>query len=599
MKRLFTLFLAVGIFQPLCADSYLDRLDSIIDQKLEILKKSSMYKVDKIVKSIRKNIKNEVPLQEINNFLDSSKSIAFFFCDETQIRLHVAIENESEDLEQAFTDLQFALGIKLYSYYLACAKRNMLHRAVENYDALAYWQNEQFYELQSLYQKNISRSLLGSGYKQKIDHNIKQLQAISKQTDSFLGLVLHNQELLHRASTQQELKANFKQAVRLQNDILQVSEQEIHDDAMSSIIKSSIDQLSQLSLYISAQHAQSQLPSHILRHWKGYTFTTAIACACAFAYLRYGTDIVQGLQYFWHEHVQGALERNRKTLSGVLEGPQFDLEANKKNAEALMDQLLQKPAPRTEGSPLWCFWKDLNNCTDGIPQQLYDENKDIVPVNPVTWKGRMFIQSIGKTTDDIITAASLSLSSSSQPQSKICNEISKLSFEEKKSLVLPIICTIKKHKDLNTFACLDAVDLELELKTVEGQQAINSVLKDVHMALGMVALVPLIALAGGSLFASKSLYNSVAYQPIRTIVRRLEVFLNEIFYESVSFDKEGHIYFLTEQLKLHVNVLTIPEQKLITADIAALQAPSLDYVQKTNVIQRMYRTYPCLIPARV
>ncbi|MDP3787789.1 MAG: hypothetical protein Q8Q60_00555 [Candidatus Chromulinivorax sp.] len=594
MQYIISLFLVVSFCQPLYSHSYVDSLDAIIDEKTAVCTKSN-YRVAKIARKIRKNIKTQVSLQDIEDFLDSKNSVAVLFCKEMQVKANELSLQE----QQEFQDLQFSLGAKLYMHYLECAKQKMFYQAVKNYDALNYWQNEKFYQSQSFFQKGIFRSLSGSGYTELVMNNLQLLQNITQQTNAFLGLMLHSQQLLQKATTLPEFEQALQQAICLQNELLHVQDQAFDTRDMATIMKLSINQLSQLSFHLSNQHAQCKMPVHVVRHWKGYAATSVAACTAAFIYLRYGRDIAHATQHFYEEHVYGAFDRNRKVLSGVIEGPQFSVDENKKNAEGLMDQILQRPLPRTHGDPLEAFWQDLNTSTNGIPQQVYTESKDVIPFWPPSWKGKLFFQSIAQTVNDTKKFAKESLEATNREIPVASDELVNLSFEEKKERVLPVICTIKKHKDLNTFAFLDAADLELELKVVEGQEAMNSVLKDVHMALGITALIPVITLIGGSFFASKSLYNSVAYQPIRTLVRRLEVFLNEIYYEAVTFDKDGHIYFLTEQLKLNIHVLTIDEQKLITADIEALQAPSLDYVQKTNVVQRMYRTYPCLIPARV
>lgn len=128
----------------------------------------------------------------------------------------------------------------------------------------------------------------------------------------------------------------------------------------------------------------------------------------------------------------------------------------------------------------------------------------------------------------------------------------------------------------------------------ETNHLIEEVYTDNRLVLGVVALVPVATVCGSSLFASNKIYSSVAYRPIRKFIYQIEVLLNESFYASTCFEKEGSLYFLTEQLKLHIGVLTFAEQKLIKDDIASLQSANLDYVQKFNIVQRMYRTYPCL-----
>jgi len=178
-------------------------------------------------------------------------------------------------------------------------------------------------------------------------------------------------------------------------------------------------------------------------------------------------------------------------------------------------------------------------------------------------------------------------------------DTSSWSFEQKKQYVEEQHKTITTNPYKNTLRLGEPYLYKVEEESLQAKEMVNKFSQDLHVILGLTALIPMLTVVGGSLFASKTMYNSVAYQPIRTLVHRLEMLLNESIYKSIVFDREGHLYFLTEQLKLNVGVLTNREQKLIDADIAALQSYNLDYAQKFNVVQRMYRTYPCLVPVTI
>lgn len=675
MKYLFSLFLLVNFCHPLYSYSYIDSLDHIIDQKAAVLAKSS-YKVDKIVYKIRKNIKTQVSLHEIEEFLENKHSIAFFFCEEVQFKVgestsNASISDELAQAQESFRDLQFALGAKLYLYYLECAKQKMLYKAVKNYDALNYWQNEKFEESQSFFQKNILRSLSGSQYREKIEDSIVQLQELTQQINGFLGMIIHSQKLLQDAITREEFERILLDTVRLQDDFLHVPHQRYDNYDMGFIIKKSIEQLSQFSLHISAQYAQCQLPSHVVRHWKGYSLTAAAACAVAFVYFTYGTDIAHATNALWNDHIEKPLKSNWNRLNGYMSEDEdilkISIEAEVKNIamhgpakgdettlhEALVntcdivsngefsqsfqkidkkieeiDQMTDKTKTMIDEANIWHeriqsfkkehpnmlwgdFYKYFKAMRDPVFPDVYQpDSRGIVgdtyklvtfqdPSKPITDSSLAEDQPITSNEpseeslqESFRTASgefgqAIQENSSNQPAVPRFN-VDDLSWDEKVKLVNENDKLVIANPEKNLSSLMGAGIRKVEREMQRGQAVV-----------GVMALIPVVTLVGGSMFASKSLYNSVAYQPIRTLVRRLEVFLNEIYYEAVTFDKEGHIYFLTEQLKLNINVLTIPEQKLILADIEALQAPSLDYVQKTNVVQRMYRTYPCLIPARV
>jgi hypothetical protein len=673
VKYLISLFLLVSFYQPLHAYSYVDSLDNIIDEKVAALAKS-FYKVDKIVQTIKKNIKTQVSLQEIEDFLDNKHSVVFFFCNEVQLKIDEQHSDEAAQAQQSFKDLQFVLGAKLYLYYLECAKQKMLYKSVTNYDALHYWQNEKFYEAQSFFQKNILRSLSGVQYKESIDNNITQLEQITKQTDGFLGLIIHNQRLLQKARSQQEFEQSLMESVQSQDDFLHVPHQTYDNYDMSLIIKKSIDQLCRFSVHISAQYAQYQLPSHVVRHWKGYTFTAVGMSIATFIYLRYGDDIKKGSQYFWDEHIKGALQRNQEYFSGVAKPTQFNVESTKDSLQISEDAAKARPFPQGKEDPLdQALISTLSEATGGESTKIYKEVKEgvvlgkqivrkivpmvntvgpvveeVVPIakdltavykgvvkpfvadckdttlaNPfadstiyegtrkvLNFHGNLWLSPLLKPVDAIINAPHEQAQSSYQPillPSSFENSTNDAILPESKQVIIPKRQSeniSQKDKDdiilanslKNGIDYVDALRREVLRKQIEVENQANKISKDMHMVLAITALIPVITLIGGSLFASKSLYNTVAYQPIRTFVRRIELFLNESFYQPITFYGEGHLYFLTEQLKLNVNVLTLPEQKLIDADITALQSPDLDYVQKFNVVQRMYRTYPCLVP---
>jgi len=569
MKYVVSLFLVASLFEPLQAISYINSFDAIIDQKAMQLTNSS-YKIEKIVKKIQKNITTDLSLQKIEEFLDNERSVAFFFCDQMQLKFDEMASDGATQAQQSLKDLQFVLGAKLYIYYLECAQQKMLYQAVKNDEALTFWRNEKFCEAQSLFQKNILRSFSTCEYQQRVEDTIKQLEDITSQTNSFLGLILHNQQLLQKAMTQQEFQQSLLEAMRLQDEFLHRSDQVCASCDISFILKKSIDQLSQLSIHLSSQYALCKHPSHVVRNWENYSLTTAAACVVAFVYIRYGDVIGQSTQNFWNEHIRGAVERNVNAYINNRGVPQINIERiptldDEITLSALIDEELKQPEP-------------LNDQSSSVVGATFYNGWNIAS------------ELMGKATTDTVDA--------------------NMTIEQKTELARQRVRVILANQLRNPLRVPLAVTLEVELKALEGkhlvnntinevEQAGNSILKDVHMTLGLTALIPALTLVAGGVSASKSLYKSIAYEPIRKLVRSLEVILNDFLYQPVTFEKEGRLYFLTEQLKLNINVLTIAEQQMIDTDIASLQSPILDYAQKFNVVQRMYHTYPCLLPGTV
>ncbi len=566
MKFLVSLFFMVSLFQSLEASSYIDFLDTIIDQKIVELA-SSHYEIEKVVKQVEQNITKAASLQEIEEFLRHQHLIDFFQYDQAPVNFDEQSTYELTYEQQSYQDLQFVVGAKLYLYYLESAQQKALCNAVKIYDTLNYWQNEKFCESQSFFQKNILRSLSSSTYNQKIERNIKQLQDLSNQTNSFLGLILHCQKLVKKAVTLQEFQQNLIEAVRLQDEFLHEKNQVCNEYDIHSIIQKSIEQESQFSMYISTEYAQCELPSHFVKNYESYTTAAITTFIMAFIYLRYGGVVVQGTQNFYEEHVRGAIERNVNFLSGQITAPQINIERiptadDEATIQVLIEEELKQPEP-------------LSDQSSSVVSATFYNGLDIAS----EWIGKKSMNVVDET----------------------------MTLEQKRALVVERNRIILANQLRNPLRMPSAIILEGELKFLEVKHLINdtideveksgnAVLKDVHMTLGLTALIPALTLIGGGISASKSLYTSVAYEPMRMLVRQLDVLLNDSFYEQKSFDKEGYLYLLTEQLKLHVRVLKTSEQKIIDIDITSLQSSDLDYAQKFNVVQRMYRTYPCLIP---
>lgn len=672
MQFIISLLLCLSYFQLVQSYSYIEALDTIIDEKIAIITKSA-GKVDKVAYKIRRNLEAQVSLQEVEDFLDVRHSLATSFCNQVVVRNQQGQVSIDPVQLQAYQDLEFALGAKLYLHYIECVKQKMFYQAVKNYDALHYWENEKFYQSQSFFQKSIFRSLSGSAYNEQVKDHIALLKHVTAQTDSLLGLMLHGQQIFAKAQNEQDYKACLQQIVAQQNELLHAQTTAVDCNDMVSMIQTSMQQFTTFNMQLSMQYGLCQMPSHVVRHWKGYTATTIGVCAAAFIYLKYGQDIVHNAQGFFNQHVKDALNRNYEMLAGRMKAPQISTTQE----DHVIDHLIEKSlttdvieSPELEAALELKFGTGLQEYLQngGSIEKYFEDNPNLIWIDTIanaSWFGpinsekyqkgsRSWMTSAynwynridsrkplqydpywknsdgsdglpawfwkychGVTDEDVAIANAYqkTVTDLAERRAAIRDNLVKLSQdglckdkdqlfdlttpEGKKAYAEHHYRVVTNYPLSNIGRLIDLGKWTVATQSKSAKDVANTHSQDVHAMLGLTTLIPVITLVGGSLFASKSVYNSVAYQPIRTLVRRLEVYLNEIYYEAVTFDKEGHIYFLTEQLKMNVHVLTLDEQKLIAADIEALQTPSLDYVQKTNVVQRMYRTYPCLIPARV
>ncbi|MBP6870272.1 hypothetical protein KBC04_05290 [Candidatus Babeliales bacterium] len=618
MKAIKFLLFFLFFYQSASAEFYVDVLDFIIDEKVAALT-TVPCNLKNIVTAIRTKIKKQISLQDVEDFLDHKNSLAFYYSDKLQLRFDATRFHNAAEIEKTFNDLKFALGAKLYMHYLACARQKMLDVAFQNYEALSYWQHELFEEHRYFYQKNISRWFLRTEYQQQIQDNIVLLEKISQETNKFLGLIKYNQELLAQAKNQQEFEKNFILAVQIQEDFFgDFIEDEIVDH-IENVIKKSIEQLSQFKTQLSFDCQQCRLPSHFERHQQAYILLTVALCASGFMYQNYKNEIIQGSQYFWQEHVQRPIDKIQDLLAGD-KAPKIayiNVEKDQKLYEELVKAELGKPEPfGLETTAGQAFTHNLDELTQGgysqvknkidIVGKFQEKVKDVVPVKPWTWTWGLSTESLG---ENMPPAPQNNDESRALPLVG-SQDFDQLSFEEQEAIVFHKDCKTLSHPIENILKTLPAYQRRAVGTVLDGKKEVNEFIdqmnvyaeemyKDNRLLLSCGAFIPVITLLGSGFFASHKIYNSVAYQPIRKFIRHVEILLNESLYEPVTFEREGSLYFYTEQLKLYSTALTLYEQKMMEVDIASLQSSKLDYVQKFNVVQRMYRTYPCLIPGAI
>lgn len=676
MKYVSYLFLFITAFSKLSAGHYTDTLSGTIAEKIQALDQSpcQVKNLEKIERKLSKTIVKQPGFQQITSFLDKKTSSIFFFNDQVTLSFNRKGEPSAELIKafNDFKDLKFAIGAKLYLHYLTCCKEKMLYKAVTNYDALQYWKNELFAENLPFYNKNILRWISRSSYQEKIERNIAALEKVTLETNSFLGMLCSNEDLLLKSQTEQDFKDNLKEAIAVQNQLLRVENDCDYED-MSNLLQITLEQNYNFDQYLSELYAQCQLPSHVVRNWKAYTISTATMCACAYIYLHYGDAIIQSSQYAWSEHARGPIEKAIKTFTGVLQPDQIDIEDLKQSLKISEQAAAQRPFPKDKDDSLHeSLSSSFNEMTGGQAGPIIQEIKDLrvvakevattvvplvnrmgpvidetVPVvkdvldvyhnefrpfvaanrdatianpfanatpmeairnsfnlNKQIWFGQNLkgVDAIinGEGKEIVSTFKPLELPDSLQipaqeivaPKGDQQTAVRKIypdnmSQKDKDDIILG-----NSLKNPNDF--VDAGRREFLRLVINVLEKANKMAKDNHMVMSMATLLPAATVVAGSLFASKNIYNSVIYQPIRKFVRELEVLLNDALYCQPSFDVQGKLYFLVEQLSLNVDVLTLGEQKMMQDDLRSLRNYGLDYVQKYNVIQRMYKTYPCL-----
>lgn len=630
---------------------YNNILNNVINNTIETLSPYQEYieQIKLIPEKLSKKLVEEPTLQDIDSFLHNTNSIAFFFLDQIEFRSQNAPLNQdfTYAIEQ-FKNLKIALGCKMYLYYLECCKQKMLYMAVENYDALQYWHNENFIENLSFYKKNILRWFSSKSYTYQINDNIAALEKIATKIYYFLGLINYHQSLLLHAQNQQDFYDKLVTAITTQNQFLERPDYPFDLTDIGSIVKISIDQTVEFNQKLAQLHAKCNIPSHLQRNWKNYTVAAAGVSLCGYIALKYGSIISQGSIHFFEQHIKGPLQKSIEVATGYTTAPQLPTTEHNKKMEEMINIAVTLPQARGNTVELhealvadcdaisneeftatieklrpaneilkqilqfkkdhpnivWAdLYKFLQTTTEPIFPDVYQGTR---PKGIVGWGYDEIRYLIGNTSDDKTAPNLTATQIPAAPKIKLTNSIdttipdsSNWTFEEKKSYAEKQYRIIQQNPEKNLLRLPEYSFYTIEKEIQDSKKIVNKFAQDLHGTVVFAALIPMAVVIGGSLFASKNIYNSVVYQPIRKLIRKLEAFLNESFHQDSWYEKQGYLYFLTEQLKLHIDILTFAEQKMILEDIASLQNNKLDFIQKYNVVCRMYKTYPCLAAAGI
>ena len=567
MKRIWYTLLFLGSFQPLVSISYIESLDAVIEQRIKAITNESLIDVVAISQQINAAIDDKISLQAVHDLLQSKKFVSFFLLDSSTTTKEV----------------KFALGVKIYLYCLDCCQVKMLHKSLKNYDSLDYWQHELFYENRGLLDKNITRWVHDESYKKEIRSNIAQLESISEQTASFLGLVRHNKQILSQAAHREDFEESLITAMNLQdahldNVACDYSDYDVCD--MYGVLITTIQQFHGLSAHLSAQYIECQPPQHFERNWAAYSSAAAGVCACAVAYYIYKDDVdacadatYKAGTALWDDKVIKPVKKIMNILSGT-------------NKEHLLDTTREA----------------------GILDELYRQGDQASPLGSEVSTGGALagnsIQLAGQATSHVVGQAiqgfwsMLGYDTPSTEQESVAQNAAAASNSQQalRARVDQKDAITLSHPVKNIGEVLPA-GMRTGLNFgVNIQNAINDFYEEHQLTLGVAALLPVVAVAAGTLSATNRAYNSISHQPIRRIIRDLEIFLNDSVLKPISFEREGKLYFLTDLLKKKCGVLTMKEYKLMEEDIAELQSKNLTYLQKFNIVQRMYHTYAFLLP---
>ena len=572
MKRTWSIFLFLCCYQPLLmSHSYIDSLDLIIDQKLKAVASELSADAVAVSEQINKAIDSKISLQDLHDLLQSNKFFSFFLL-ESSINVK---------------EIKFALGAKIYLYCLDCCEQKMLHKSGKNQDSIDYWEHELFYEKRDLFQKNIIRWTHRESYKKTIQSNIDHLESISKQTFYFLGLIRHSKQILLEASNRELFEKNLMMSVRLQDIFLNAVERDYDVCDVYHVITAMVQQSHDFSENLSVEYTESQPPHHFERNWVAYSSAAVTLCACLATYYAYQNDVdalihasYQSGISFWDTKVKKPATEMFNTLSGGKNEPLLNTAREEKILETLLIQGDNAPAPQGAGvSDVTVIvnesYKLLGQAGAYVGENLLGYKKENAPevVAPL----------VGSADNNVQPYAAMSL----QEQ-----EALRLRVAAKDGVVLA-------YPKANLNEAFPALERTALSPIVELQRAMNDLYAENQFVVSLIAMFPVVLLARGAMFASKKAYSMTLYKPISRVIRDLEIFLNDSITKPISFDREGRLYFLTESLKRNSGALMFQDSKLMEDDIAELQSKHLTYLQKFNIVQRMYHTYAFLLPGAV
>lgn len=596
--RCIILIFGIVLTHVVSAQSYLDSLDGLINEKMRIVDSCST-EIKNCLCSITTSLKKQHALHNVEHVLSGEHALLCTLQD----RIDASSLKLSGEQIQALQDLKFVLSAKVYLHYLVYSEKILMDFALKMYQAIAYWQDIKFQTTNQY----IATFFFGSHYQDTIQQSLDTLDTMSKKVYTYLGIIKYNQSIVQQAKNKEKFEQSILAAVQIQNDFFSTPYQDYNIEHIKVVLEKSLIQFFDFKNYIATQYAHNKLPSYVERYWqRTLTILAFISASGCIAY-----TYPDRLQHFFTEHIKVPVERNIDVLTGVVQFPQLDISTN----NATLDFLIEQEAKNN--SPLG---QDVS-AADALRMQAYafsdgESEKMIKKISKVSNLYDFILEFAEKNKDTTVfgwswaglqnclhfpyekpfdAVAEYLKEDGQQVEKNPAGSLAHVSYEEKVCQVAQRDKTILAHPIKNIEKVMPAYSRKFEREIIAIKNQANQFSKDVYILLGLTALIPLITLVGAGLFASTKIYNSVAYKPIRTCMRDIETFLNLSLYQPLNFEKEGYFYFLVEQLKLCTDILSIDEQILVQQDIQLLQSQDLNYVQKFNIVQRMYRTYGCLV----
>ncbi|AXK60710.1 hypothetical protein [Candidatus Chromulinivorax destructor] len=576
MTYVLVFLLAIVSFQPLRLDAlYADSLDGLLHQKLKMIENQSLLEAAIAVQDISASVHSESSMQELYDLIHSLKFCSFFLTESSP----------------NIVEIQSILGAKVYLCLLSSLENKMLYKAEKHSRALAYWKAELFYEKRDFLDKNITRWFHDASYIDTIQDAIKNLESLSAQTYTCIGVIKQTKKMLLQAPDKDSFEKTVMTVVQIHESFLDRPLGKNNLDIYSVIINTA-ESFYDLSKNMSSSYITCQPAHHFKRNQVAYASTVAATCACVIAYMLYKDDVhacidgaCQSVQDFWNTKVERPVVKMMNTLSGQKNNQLLDTQREEQILHALLVQGdSSAPARGADVSDV---------------EALVDESSKYIG-QATSYVGRkMDIFGLFTTQEKNSFAQGVVGVNMNEVNQQIFDG---MTLEQREALRLRVAAKdsiILSYPKANLTEIFPALERSVFSPIVELQRAVNTLYEENQLMIGLVAMFPVITLSGASFFASKKAYYTSFYEPICHLMRDIEIFVNSAIGKQKSFEQEGHLSFLLWQLQKKSEILPIDYAMLMQQDIAELASDDLMYEQKFNTILRMYRTYPFLLPGAI
>ena len=551
-------FFILLFFNRAHGDSFVSSIDSIINKQKRSISPSSLSCVKKAINKVEDSLKQKKTFHNFDRLIHHKAVFDFFNLDESE----------------GIKDLKIALGAKIYFYYLHYCEKNARMISSVYGDAMEHWRYEDYCENKPLLKKNITRWFDFSEYKKQILQNIELLKQKQKKTFSFLGMVRQNKDLFHKFKTCDDLEQILAEVTVIQNSFFHKNRDQNSQSSVYEILMTAIDQAEDFQLSLQENYEQCRPPSHIRYHCIKYA--SGFAAACLFV--------------AWYQHYKDSFNDWGNIVS--CEAQKIYEKNLKKPIESINNALFSKddPAPYLD-------WSEEQRKLDVLIEC------ELRKRDPFEDKTKWAVEGAKSIGNMMIRRKPVEKSSLEASEEEIA-----IRKKDPEAYLKKVDAIYLKHPEINFVGkvqmgerlLLRNLILVKKQFNIASQKSYDEYQKN-RITIALAALVPSMLIAGGGLYGTNRLYHKLfkrkmSYDPIKKLVRELEVLLNNAMHESPSFEKEGRLYFLTKQLRSVSKLLTMEEDMLFESDVVDLQSKKLTYEQKFNIIRRMYHTHAFLLP---